>query len=175
MLRSRYEEQIRQGARHEERARLARDLHDAVKQQLFAIQTAAATVEARFDADPSGARTALIQVRASAREALTEMEVMLEQLQAAPLTTTGLIGSLKRAAEATRFRTGAEVTVEAGELPPDIALPPGAHQAMLRFAQEALANVARHSRASHVWVRFGVDQEWIPPGSDRTIESSPPA
>jgi signal transduction histidine kinase len=166
-LRSRYEEQIRQGARQEERARLARDLHDAVKQQLFAIQTAAATVEARFDADPSGARTALTQVRTSAREALTEMEVMLEQLQAAPLTTAGLIESLKRAADATRFRTGADVSVEAGELPADIALPPGAHQAMLRFAQEALANVARHSRATDVRVRFGLDQEWTPPGSDR--------
>jgi signal transduction histidine kinase len=38
---------------------------------------------------------------------------------------------------------------------------------MLRFAQEALANVARHSRAQHVRVHFGADQEWTPPGSDR--------
>ncbi len=38
---------------------------------------------------------------------------------------------------------------------------------MLRFAQEALANVARHARAQHVHVRFGLDQEWTPPGSDR--------
>jgi hypothetical protein len=55
-LRSRYEEQIRQAARQEERTRLARDLHDAVKQQLFAVQTAAATAETRFDMDPAGAR-----------------------------------------------------------------------------------------------------------------------
>jgi signal transduction histidine kinase len=38
-LRSQYEQQIRQAARMEERARLARDLHDAIKQHLFAIQT----------------------------------------------------------------------------------------------------------------------------------------
>ena len=50
-LRSQFEEQIRQVARQEERTRLARDLHDAVKQQLFAIQTAAATAEARFEGD----------------------------------------------------------------------------------------------------------------------------
>jgi signal transduction histidine kinase len=166
-LRGRYEEQIRQAARQEERARLARDLHDAIKQQLFAIQTATATAETRFDSDTAGTRAALAQVRASAREALTEMEVMLEQLQAAPLTTPGLIESLKRLGEATRFRIGADVHVEAGDLPADVALPPGAHQAMLRFAQEALANVARHSRARHVHVRFGMDQEWTPPGSDR--------
>ena len=50
-LRSEYEQQIRNAARQEERARLARDLHDAVKQQLFVIQTAGATAQARFDTD----------------------------------------------------------------------------------------------------------------------------
>lgn len=148
----RYEEQIRSAARQEERARLARDLHDAVKQQLFVIQTAAATVESRFDGDRDGARTALGQVRASAREALSEMEVMLEQLQARPIGNTGLIESLKRQCEVLRFRTGADVQFEATSLPDDAAMPPGSHQAMLRFAQEALANVARHARATHVTV-----------------------
>jgi hypothetical protein len=38
---------------------------------------------------------------------------------------------------------------------------------MLRFAQEALANVARHARPRHVRVRFGLDSQWTPPGSDR--------
>ena len=163
-LKLRYEEQIREAARQEERARLARDLHDAVKQQLFAIQTAAATVEARFDADAAGARQALEQVRTSSREALTEMEVMLDQLQAAPLTTPGLLDALKRLCDATRFRTGANVTFEAGALPDDVTFAPGAHQAMLRFAQEALANVARHARAKNVRVRFGESLEWVPAG-----------
>ena len=163
-LKLRYEEQIREAARQEERARLARDLHDAVKQQLFAIQTAAATVEARFDADAAGARQALEQVRASSREALTEMEVMLDQLQAAPLTTPGLLEALKRLCDATRFRTGANVTFEAGALPDDATFAPGAHQAMLRFAQEALANVARHARARNVRVRFGESLDWVPAG-----------
>jgi signal transduction histidine kinase len=49
-----------------------------------------------------------------------------------------------------RFRTSADVRFEAGSLPADAALPPGAYQAMLRFAQEALANVARHARAQRV-------------------------
>jgi signal transduction histidine kinase len=93
----RYEESIRQAARQEERGRLARDLHDAVKQQLFVIQTAAATVEQRLDADRQGASTALAQVRASAREALTEMEVMLEQLQAAPLGNAGSVAVVETA------------------------------------------------------------------------------
>ena len=70
-LRSQYETEIRNAARQEERARLARDLHDAVKQQLFVIQTAGATAQARFDTDAPGARAALEQVRTAAREAMT--------------------------------------------------------------------------------------------------------
>lgn len=84
-LRSQYEEHIQQAARQEERTRLARDLHDAVKQQVFVIQTAAATIEARFESDATGAKGALEQVRRAAREAMTEMDAMIEQLQAAPV------------------------------------------------------------------------------------------
>lgn len=57
------ERQIREAAAQEERNRLARELHDAVKQQIFAIQTSAATAAARFAADPAGAQQAISQVR----------------------------------------------------------------------------------------------------------------
>jgi len=153
-LRSQYEEQIRQAARHEERARLARDLHDAVKQQLFVIQTAAATVQARLASDPDGADQALELVRSAARDAMTEMEAMLEQLQAAPLANAGLVASIRKQCEALELRTGAQVHFELGALPPDAALNPGARQAVFRVAQEALANVARHARARTVSVRL---------------------
>jgi signal transduction histidine kinase len=151
-LRSQYEHDIRQAARQEERARLARDLHDAVKQQLFVIQTAAATAQARFDSDANGAKTAVDQVRAAAREAMTEMEAMLEQLQAAPLENAGLVASVRKQCDALGFRTGARVTFDVGTLPADSALDPGTRQALFRVAQEALANVARHARARNISV-----------------------
>jgi signal transduction histidine kinase len=151
-LRSQYEEHIQQAARQEERTRLARDLHDAVKQQLFVVQTAAATVETRFDADPGGARAALEQVRTAAREAMTEMEAMIDQLQSTPVENTGLVDALKRQGEALGFRTGADVKLEIGDLPDNTLLPPGTQQALFRGAQEALANIGRHARASHVTI-----------------------
>ena len=154
-LRSQYEQQIREVARQEERNRLARDLHDSIKQQIFVIQTAAATVQARFDADPEGARLALEQVRGAAREAVTEMQAMLDQLRAMPLENAGLVESLKKQCEALGFRTGARVEFKLGDLPPTEALPPGAHEAILRAAQEALANIGRHARAGRVWVSLG--------------------
>jgi signal transduction histidine kinase len=156
-LRSQYEQQIREAASHEERNRLARDLHDSVKQQVFIIQTAAATAQARFDDDPGGAKQALDEVRNSAREAMTEMEVMLDQLRAAPLENIGLVEALKKQCEALGLRSGAEVQFELGKLPPSESLAPGAQQAIFRAAQEALANVARHARAKNVLVTLGVE------------------
>ncbi len=151
-LRSQYEQGIRLAAAQEERHRLARDLHDSIKQQIFAIQTAAAAAEARLGGETGGAREALDLVRASAREAMTEMEAMTEQLKAAPLENAGLVAALRRQCEALRFRTGAKVDVTIGALPRDEQLTPGTQQAIFRVAQEALSNVARHARATHVRV-----------------------
>ena len=157
-LRSEYETQIRNAARQEERARLARDLHDAVKQQLFVIQTAGATAQARFDTDAAGARAAVDQIRSAAREAMTEMEAMLDQLQSAPISNDGLVAFLRKQCEAIGFRTGASVSFTASPLPDERALDPGARQAIARVAQEALSNVARHARARNVTVSLGLDE-----------------
>lgn len=154
-LRSQYEQQIRAAARQEERNRLARDLHDSIKQQLFVIQTAAATAQTRFDGDDAGAKEALGQVRDSTREAMTEMEAMLAQMAAAPLENSGLIEAARKHCEAAGFRTGAKVEFKLGELPETEALAPGAHEAILRTVQEALSNAARHARPSQVTVSLG--------------------
>lgn len=160
-LRSQYEQQIREAASQEERHRLARDLHDSVKQQIFVIQTAAATAQARFDGDQAGAREALDHVRSAAREAMSEMEAMLDQLRAEPLENSGLIEALARQCEALRIRTGATVEFRPGLLPASERIPPGGQQALLRVAQEALSNIARHAAASHVTLAISSDQQEV--------------
>jgi len=159
VLRSQYETQIREAARREERTRLARDLHDAVKQQLFAIQTNAAAVEARLETDRTGALAAAGAARASAHEAFVEMDALIDQLQAPPMENTGLVDALRKQCDALRFQTGADVQLTVGDLPPSTALAPGAQEGLYRFAQEALANVARHARAKHVTVYLGMSGE----------------
>jgi signal transduction histidine kinase len=152
VLRSSYEQRIRDAASLEERHRLARDLHDSIKQQVFVMQTAAATAQARFDDDPPGAKAALEQVRTAGREATAEMEAMLDQLRVSALENNGLVEAIRKQAEALGFRTGGDVHVDVRPLPPSEAWPPVSHQAVLRVAQEALANVGRHARANQVWV-----------------------
>ncbi len=150
--RSHYEASIREAAAQEERNRLARDLHDSIKQQIFAIQTSAATAEARLGGDADGTRVALAQVREAARDAMAEMDVMLDQMRAAPIENAGLVEAIRKQCEALELRTGATTRLAIGLLPPSQLLPPGTHQVLLRIAQEALSNVARHARASEVSV-----------------------
>lgn len=139
-----------QAAVQEERNRLARDLHDSIKQQLFGINVQAAAAQARWDHDPKAAQGAIADVRRSAHEAMVEMRALLQQLRPAPLETVGLVEALRDQCEALGYRSGARVTTHFGALPPDDQLPPGAQDAIFRIAQEALGNVARHARADHV-------------------------
>lgn len=152
--------QVGESAAQEERNRLARDLHDSIKQQLFTINVGAATAQERWERDPEGAQTALVDVRRSAREAMVEMQAMLHQLRPQALTsTTGLVEALREQAEALGYRSGSQVTVELGPEIPDDRMPPGAREALFRIAQEALANVARHARAEAVRIWIGVEGE----------------
>jgi len=152
---SRYEQQMRQAGAQEERNRLARDLHDSIKQQIFVIQTAAATAQTRFDDDRVGSAAALDQIRAAARDAMTEMEVMMDNLRSVPLENAGLVEALKKQCEALGHRTGARVEFKLGDVPATETVPPGSHQAIFRVAQEALANIGRHARAGNVTVSLG--------------------
>ena len=137
-------------AAQQERNRLARDLHDSIKQQLFSIQMSAAAAQARWESDPPGAQQAIADARRDAHEALVEMTALLQQLSPAPLEKVGLVQALRDQCEALGYRAEAEVTVDIGALPDDDAFPPGAQEALFRVAQEALSNVARHARAEHV-------------------------
>ncbi len=153
-LREQWLQQIHEAAAQQERNRLARELHDSIKQQLFSINVNAATVQARWENDEAGARTALEAVRGSVREAMAEMETMLHNLRPAPLETVGLVEALRQQCESLQYRAGAQVTAEIGELPANPELPAGAQEAIFRVAQEALTNIARHARATNVRVRL---------------------
>jgi signal transduction histidine kinase len=142
-------------AAQQERNRLARELHDSIKQQIFSISMGAAAAEARWEADPPGAREALADVRRSAQEAMAEMNALLQQLSPAPLEKVGLVQALRDQCEALGYRTDAEVTVGFGPLPGDDRLPGGAQESIFRIAQEAFSNVARHARADHVRLYLG--------------------
>jgi signal transduction histidine kinase len=151
--------QMYEAAVQEERSRLARDLHDSIKQQLFSISVSAAAAQERLTHDLAGAKLALADVQGSAQAAMVEMNALLHQLSPTPIAAAGLLAAIHEQCEALSYRTGAVVTSAFGDLPPPEQLPLGAQESIFRMVQEALANIARHARAQQVQVRLALVNE----------------
>jgi NarL family two-component system sensor histidine kinase LiaS len=133
----------------EERNRLARELHDSVKQQAFAISMQVGAAQALLPGDVAGAQRHLVEAEALARQAQEELAGLIEELRPLALGEDGFAESLKEYVSEWSRRTGIDVQMRTlGERP----LPAGLEPALFRVAQEALSNVARHSQARHVEV-----------------------
>ena len=156
--RTEWELRIREIAGQEERNRLAQDLHDSVKQQIYSIHASLAAAQARWQTDSSGARIAVDHSRDTAREAMVEMNALLDRLRQDPIESTGLVEALRRQGEAVGYQTGAEVKTRFGMIPAADRHQPGSMTSIFRIAQEALANTARHARPKQIGIEFGVNE-----------------
>ena len=160
-LREELIEQTRSVAAQEERNRMARELHDSIKQQLFSINISSGAAMVQLEQNPAKASAALQDVRLSVKAAMAEMNALLQQLSPAPLEKVGLEQAIRDQAEALAYRTGAQVSVEFEALPTEASLRTGTQDALFRIVQEALSNVARHARADKVQVRLRTVEEHI--------------
>lgn len=132
----------------EERERLARDLHDTVAQSLASIVTHVEAAEQAFDQRPQDVRRHLGVVRDAAREGLGEARRAVAALRPDLLGGQPLRAALERRADRWSAASGIVAAVRTtGESMP---LHREAETALLRAADEALANVARHARANRV-------------------------
>ncbi len=137
-------------AAREERDRLARDLHDTVKQHLFAAAMQLGAAKAHLARQPERAEACLNEASERVGTSQRELVSLLQELR--PRSLEGPWPEpLRQQVEAWSARTGiaTEVRLDTGPLPPTVA------EALLRILQEALANVARHSGASRVRVWLG--------------------
>jgi signal transduction histidine kinase len=144
--------QAGEAAAQEERNRIARDLHDSIKQQIFSISMSAAAAKAHMGGDEVSARDAVEDIQRSTKEAQIEMSALLQQLRSSPLENTNLREALQTQAQALGYRTGAHVQIEIADLPFSDRLLPGAQETIFRMVQEAFANIARHARANTIWL-----------------------
>ena len=135
----------------QERARLARDLHDAVSQKLFSVRAkarAAALLVARV---PARATAEIDSVAALAGEAHAELRAVIDGLAPPDLAASGLVGSVRSYAVLVGRSYGVAVRVVADELP---ALDEQRETVLYRVAQEAITNALRHSGSTDVTVRL---------------------
>jgi signal transduction histidine kinase len=130
----------------EERARMARELHDGISQMIAAIQLELGRADARPET--------LESARKLCRDTLTELRRTIHDLRPQVLEQEALPGVLRELCERFEERTGV-ATFFRHEGP--TACPPAQAASALRVAQEALHNVLRHAGAEEVGVALRID------------------
>jgi signal transduction histidine kinase len=149
-------------AASEERARIARELHDVVVHHVsvIAVQAGAARMRSEHDPGLSATAPAWAAVEAAARQALSELRQLLGILRhdgepAALAPPPGLDQLDPLLAEVRR--TGLPVSVRVEGDP--YRLPPAVDLSAYRIVQEALTNALKHGRArpTTVCLRYGVE------------------
>jgi signal transduction histidine kinase len=142
----------------EERARIARELHDVVAHSLSLIQVQASTARYRVPDLADDAATEFDDIAATARGSLTEMRRLLGVLrtddQTAQLVPQQGIEDIPALVESIR-RIGVDVTLELVEVTPAVptrAVPTSVQIAAFRIVQEALSNAVRHAPGAPISV-----------------------
>jgi signal transduction histidine kinase len=144
--------------REEERRRLRRDLHDGLGAQLAGLNVQAGILRRLIPRDPDAADELVVELRDELRSAIADIRRLVYDLRPPALDDLGLAEALRRLAE--RYGSEGEqlrVSVEAREDLPD--LPAAVEVAVYRITQEALTNVARHSRGRSCAVRLVVNDD----------------
>lgn len=134
-------------ARVEERNRLARDLHDTVKQQTYAARMQLSAARNLIQTDPAAAATHLESALQLNRDTQQELKLIIDELRPAALQGKGLAQALEEYATRWQGHTGIRATLLVNG---SRALPLDVEQTLYRVVQEALSNVARHSDADTV-------------------------
>ena len=134
-------------AQEEERARVARDLHDEVNQSLTGLLL---RLEAAREAAPPELEGELAETKALANQAMRELLSLARQLRPTALDDLGLAAALEGQVDRLggEIETSLEVEGDFSDLGDDPQL------VVYRVAQEALTNAARHSGADRVEVRL---------------------
>ncbi len=146
------QEATAQAAVHEERARIARELHDVVAHNVGLIVLQAGGARSVLGTNPERARTALRQVEETGRQTLTEMRHLVGTLRVdaerEPLPRLERLPALVDEARAAGLAVELEVEGE------PVDLPAGLELAAYRLIQEALTNVRKHAPTSRAKVRL---------------------
>ena len=151
--------------REEERTRIAREIHDQLGQMLTGLKMNLRWIQKKMKEQDDGKQGwELLEDKLADSTELTDQTIECVQnisadLRPSVLDHLGLATALRFEAERFQKRSGAGVTVRAGEEVPE--LKPGIAVAMFRIFQEALTNVARHSGATTVEIALGKKDDFL--------------
>lgn len=141
---------LEENARIAERATLARDLHDAVSQNLFSLAMGASNLGALIRQQPVVAVQQAEQLAAIAEEAQEELRSVLRRLRPSLRGDQSLVESLQQLCGEWQARYG--IAIDSNFQVGSAALPALLGDLLYRVCQEGLNNVARHAAATQVQV-----------------------
>ncbi|HEY8528811.1 MAG TPA: sensor histidine kinase [Paenibacillaceae bacterium] len=141
------ETRARMNAALEERQRLARELHDSVSQQLFAISMTATAVRRTLDQDFERARRQVELIEEMAAAAQSEMRALLLHLRPVQLADKPLALAVRELVAEMRAKVPMEIALDIDE---DLPINRGVENHLFRLLQEAMSNTFRHARASRM-------------------------
>lgn len=139
----------------EERARLAREIHDTLAQGFVGIASQLDAVALCMGNGESPARKYLDLARRMARHSLTEARRSVMDLRASALEGQDLAAALESGMRMWTAGSGVDISVDvSGTHDP---LPEEMEQHLLRIAQEAVTNVLKHAGASKIWIKLHME------------------
>jgi two-component system, NarL family, sensor histidine kinase DegS len=138
--------------REEERARLAREIHDGPAQILANAIMALEFCQQVSRREPAQLPDELSRLNSLMRNGLSDVRRFIFDLRPASLAETGLKETLERYVADYQQHFGLTVSLDDSELPQ--RLDSEQETAIFRIVQEALQNVKKHAQASQVWIRF---------------------
>ena len=127
--------------------RIERDLHDGAQQRLVMLTINLGLAADKVDSDPAAAKELVVDARDQARLALAEIRSLVRGIAPAILMDRGLVPALSALAGQSPVPTVVLASLPAGERASDAV-----ERAAYFVVAEALANVAKHSRAAHAEV-----------------------
>ncbi|MEZ0395952.1 MAG: two-component regulator propeller domain-containing protein [Anaerolineales bacterium] len=158
-------EQAKELAVIEERNRLARDLHDSAKQKAFAALAQLGASGGLLNTNPASAGQHLREAETLVSEVIQELTFLIQEMYPLALEEKGLATSLREYVFEWENRN--ETTVDL-KISNERHISPKIEQAIYRVIQEALANVARHSRASKVVIAL----DYLPESIEVSIQDN---
>ena len=140
-------------AREEERRRIARELHDELGQRLTALKMELSSLASAKG--PCGDETRISGMLEMIDDTVASVRRIAADLRPMMLDDLGLNAAIEWLARDAARRLDMEITVRLGDEDPPVTQ--GAAIALYRMVQEALTNVARHARATHVNIELRQD------------------
>lgn len=138
-----------QTAREDERARLARDLHDELGALLTAAKLDVARLRPKLQAGPPELMQRLTHLTETLNSGIALKRRIIEDLRPSTLDQLGLVAALEILCRETSERLGVPIHLD---LDNDLPLAPSAQLTAFRLVQEALTNMAKYAQATEAKV-----------------------